>query len=150
MTRGEQARAYFYEGYSCAQCLAKTFADKINMPEDDFIKLCSSFGAGMGRLREVCGAVSVPFMVIGSLYGYSGPETGSIKADHYARVQAFAAMFKEKYGTIECSELLGRAKGSESHIPEARTKEYYDSRPCPAIIEYAADLLETYINSAPR
>lgn len=146
MTRGEQARAYFYQGYSCAQCMGKAFSEFINMPEADFIKLCSSFGGGMGRLREVCGAVSVPFMVIGALYGYSDNNTGDEKVAHYRRVQEFAHRFEEKYGTIICRELLDRNVKHESPVPDARTNEYYMSRPCPDIIEFAADLLEQYIN----
>ena len=146
MTRSEKATENFMAGYNCSQAVSLAFADLLPIDEKTLSKLACSFGGGMGRLREVCGAVSVPFMVIGSLYGYPGPETGSAKAEHYARVQEFASLFREKYGTISCSELLGRAKGSESHVPEERTKKYYESRPCPGIIEYAADLLEEYIN----
>jgi len=145
MTKGEEAKGYFYEGYSCAQSMAKAFSGYVNMPEKDFIRLCSSFGGGMGRLREVCGAVSVPLMIIGILYGYDTNETGDIKAEHYARVQAFAKRFENEFGTIICRGLLNRGEGAEIPIPDARTREYYDSRPCPAIIERAAELLEEFI-----
>lgn len=145
MTKGEQARSYFYEGYSCAQSMAKAFAEYIPMPENDFIRLCSSFGGGMGRLREVCGAVSVPFMIIGILFGYDTNDTGNAKAEHYARVQEFAKRFESEFGTIICRGLLNRGEGPETPVPDARTREYYDSRPCPAIIEKAADLLDEFI-----
>ena len=103
----------------------------------------------MGRLREVCGAVSGMFMVVGLLYGYDGPETGKIKAEHYARIQELAHRFEEKNGSIVCRELLGLTVRRDVPVPEARTAEYYKKRPCPEIIGEAAEILEQFINENP-
>lgn len=99
----------------------------------------------MGRLREVCGSVSGMFMIAGLLYGYDGPETGDVKAGHYARIQELARRFEEKHGSIVCREMLGLNLRHDTPVPEARTKEYYQKRPCTEIIGDAAEILEQFI-----
>ena len=145
MTRREMAMANFMKGYNCSQSVVLAFADMLPVKESDLLKMASSFGGGMGRLREVCGSVSGMFIVIGLLYGYDGPETGPVKAEHYKRVQELAHRFEEKHGSIVCRELLGLNVKREAPTPEARTKEYYKKRPCPEIIGDAAEILEEYI-----
>ncbi len=145
MTRKEAAMDYFYQGYNCSQSLVLAFKDLLDIDEKTISKLACSFGGGMGRLREVCGSVSGMFMVMGLLYGYSGPEKGEVKADHYARIQELAHRFEEKHGSIVCRELLGLSVRHDSPVPEERTKEYYSKRPCPEIIGSAAEILEKYI-----
>ncbi|ADL35745.1 hypothetical protein bpr_III056 [Butyrivibrio proteoclasticus B316] len=149
MTRRELAMANFMEGYNCSQSIVLAFSDMLQLDKETLLKLASSFGGGMGRLREVCGSVSGMFMVIGLLYGYDGPETGQIKADHYARVQELAHKFEEKHGSIVCRELLGLSVRHDVPVPEARTVQYYQKRPCPEIIGDAAEILEQYINDNP-
>jgi C_GCAxxG_C_C family probable redox protein len=146
MTRREAAMANFMKGYNCSQSVVLAFADMIDIDEATLSKLSSSFGGGMGRLREVCGSVSGMFMVAGLLYGYDGPETGQVKADHYARIQELAKRFEEKHGSIVCRELLGLSVRHDVPVPEARTSEYYKKRPCPEIIGDAAEILEQFIN----
>ena len=146
MTRREAAMANFMKGYNCSQAIVLAFADLVPMDESTLLKMASSFGGGMGRLREVCGSVSGMFMIAGLLYGYDGPETGEVKAEHYARIQELAKRFEEKHGTIICREMLGLSVHHDSPVPEARTKEYYQKRPCPEIIGDAAEILEQFIN----
>lgn len=147
MTRREAAMANFREGYNCSQSIVLAFADMLPIDKEMLSKMASSFGGGMGRLREVCGSVSGMFMVTGLLYGYDGPETGQIKADHYALIQELAHRFEEKHGSIVCRELLGLDLHHDRPVPEARTDEYYKKRPCVEIIGDAAEILEQYINS---
>lgn len=149
MTRREIAMANFMEGYNCSQSIVLAYADMLDIDKAILLRLSSSFGGGMGRLREVCGSVSGMFIVAGLLYGYDGPETGQIKADHYARIQELAHRFEEKHGSIVCRELLGLSVRHDVPVPEARTTEYYKKRPCPEIIGDAAEILEKYINENP-
>ena len=149
MTRREIAMANFMEGYNCSQSIVLAYADMLDIDKATLLRLSSSFGGGMGRLREVCGSVSGMFIVAGLLYGYDGPETGQIKADHYARIQELAHRFEEKHGSIVCRELLGLSVRHDIPVPEARTTEYYQKRPCPEIIGDAAEILEKYINENP-
>ena len=99
----------------------------------------------MGRLREVCGALSGIFMIAGLLYGYSGPEEGEIKAEQYRKIQELGNRFREKNGSMICRDLLGLPEGADSHVPSERTGEYYKERPCLRIVGNAAEILEEFI-----
>ena len=149
MTRRELAKENFMNGYNCSQALVLAFEDMVPIDRESLLKLASSFGGGMGRLREVCGSVSGMFMIAGLLYGYDGPETGQVKADHYARIQELARRFEETHGSIVCREMLGLNVKHDAPTPEARTNEYYKKRPCPDIVGDAAEILEKYIEENP-
>ncbi|MBO5610753.1 MAG: C_GCAxxG_C_C family protein [Eubacterium sp.] len=149
MTRRELAKENFMKGYNCSQALVLAFEDLVPIDRESLLKLASSFGGGMGRLREVCGSVSGMFMIAGLIYGYDGPETGQVKADHYARIQELARRFEETHGSIVCREMLGLSVKHDAPTPEARTNEYYKKRPCPDIVGDAAEILEKYIEENP-
>lgn len=145
MTHGEKAQALFYEGYNCAQAVFCAYADDLGLEQTTAARLVSPLGGGMGRLREVCGAVSGALMVIGQLYGYGTPETGAPKARLYAIEQEFARRFAKDHGSYICRDLLGLSEGASAPTPEARTDAYYQKRPCPALCQHAADLLDRLI-----
>ncbi|MCI9125250.1 MAG: C_GCAxxG_C_C family protein [Eubacterium sp.] len=140
-----QAAANFRQGYNCAQSVALSFSEEIGMDKAQMLRMVSSFGGGMGRLREVCGAVSGMFFVAGALYGYDDPKDFQAKKEHYARIQELAAKFREKNGSIICRELLGIDGRDHSPVPSQRTEEYYKKRPCVEMIATAAQLMEEYI-----
>ena len=141
----ECAVRYFKEGYNCAQSVIGPFHKDINMEFEEAMKLASSFGGGMGRLREVCGAMTASFMIIGIISGYTSPVDDNAKTEHYRLVQDFASKFKSKFGTIICRELLELPQGADGHVPESRTLSYYEKRPCDKFIGYAAEILENYL-----
>ena len=96
----------------------------------------------MGRLREVCGAVSGMFIVAGLLKGYSSPVNAQAKKEHYALVQRLAGEFETQNGSIVCRELLGLEERKSPPDPEQRTEAYYKKRPCAELVECAAEILE--------
>ena len=140
----EKAGKYFKEGYNCAQSVFCTFAEELGIDFDTALKISSSFGGGMGRMREVCGAVSAMFMIAGLKYGYTEPNNKEIKTEHYKRIQELANLFKEKHGTIICRELLGPL-ADDNYVPSDRTEEYYATRPCEQIIADAAEIISKYV-----
>lgn len=115
MTYGEKAKDNFLNGYTCAQAVLAAFQDEKWFKESGLsvetaMKLSSSFGGGMGRLREVCGAVSGMFMAFGLAHGFSAPpDSQDAKMEHYKCIQELAARFREENGSIVCRELLGLA-----------------------------------------
>lgn len=144
--KGIRAEQLFLEGYNCSQSVVGAFCEDLGLDFETAMMLSSSFGGGMGRLREVCGAVSGMFMIIGLKYGYSDPKAVSEKAEHYARIQKLAAQFTELNDSIICRELLELAVQKEDPNPSARTQEYYDTRPCPKLVHMAADLTEAMLS----
>jgi len=145
----KKAMTLFKEGYNCAQAVFLAFEDLYQIDRKTAIRLSSSFGGGMGRLREVCGAVSGMFMVAGVLYGYDDMGDAKAKAEHYARIQYMAKEFEAIHTSIICRKLLGLGEGSDVPIPEKRTEGYYKKRPCVELVGTAAAILEQYINEHP-
>lgn len=140
----ERAIELFKQGYNCSQSVFGAFYKECGIDFETAIKLSSSFGGGMGRLREVCGAVSGMFMVVGMIYGYTDPKDKASKTEHYKRIQELAESFKEKNGSIVCRELLGLEVKSETYVPEDRTTEYYKKRPCAELVGDAAEIIDKY------
>lgn len=142
----KKARENFRNGYNCAQSVFLVYADKYGFDKETALKLSSSFGGGMGRLREVCGAVTSMFMIAGLEDGYIENNNDDVKGKHYARIQNLAREFKQKYNTVICRELLGLDENEEiSPIPSKRTGEYYEQRPCEDFIAYACKILDDYL-----
>ncbi len=142
MTKREIAMSLFMEGYNCSQSVLGAFAEDLGLDFETALKISSSFGGGMGRMREVCGAVSGMLMVAGLKWGYSIPKDMEAKTAHYKLVQELAAKFKEKNKYIVCRQLLGLDGNDTSHVPSERTAEYYKKRPCVQLIGDAAEILE--------
>lgn len=145
--RGERAKELFKEGYNCAQAVLIAFSDVTGFDKKTSAMIASGFGGGMGRMREVCGAVSGMFIAYNIMNGYFDPSDNDGKMQNYADVQKLAADFREENGSIICKELLGLSKPEGTHIPEKRTDEYYKKRPCGDIVKSAAEILEEFINN---
>ena len=145
--RVDRAKALFLEGYNCSQSIVGAFCEDVGLDFETAIKISSSFGGGMGRLREVCGTVTGIFMLIGLKYGYTSPKDMAKKSAHYKLVQDVAARVRADWGTIVCRELLSAVAAKDtSYRPSARTEEYYKARPCLKMVAYAAALAESILN----
>ncbi|MDO4797694.1 MAG: C-GCAxxG-C-C family protein [Coriobacteriales bacterium] len=151
MEAGERelcARKNFLDGCNCPQSVVRAFDDVLQEHDIDPVtamRLASPFGGGMGRMREVCGAVSGMLMILGLVEGYTDPADDQHKAELYAHVQELADKFRQEHGTIICRELLGKGEGSEAPTPEARTQAYYHARPCAEFCATAARILGEYL-----
>ena len=141
------AAELFLEGYNCAQAVAVAFTDLTGMDKKEAAKLASPFGGGMGRMREVCGAVSGMFMVLGYLYGYDNSDADSHKKELYRQVQALAEQFRAINGSIICREILKNPATDPN--PSPRTAEYYAKRPCARMVMTAAELMDQFIAEHP-
>lgn len=146
-TKSEEAKKLFKGGANCAQAVLGAFTEECGLEFDQAMRMASSFGAGMGRLREVCGAVSGMLMVLGLKEGHYpvGDKLG--KDQHYANVQALATEFKSKTGSLICRDLLGLGKGPDSPVSEERTEAYYRKRPCLELVGLAAQIVENHLHS---
>ena len=142
MDHAQEARRLFYAGYSCAQAVFCAFRGDMGLDLDTAARLASSFGGGLGRLRELCGAVAGAEMALGMLRGYSDVTDPALKAAHYRRVRDLAERFRAQNGTILCRELLKDVQTLPGGVPEPRTPEYYASRPCLRVVGEAASILE--------
>ena len=148
MEHGMKAAELFLSGSNCAQAVVVAFCDVTGLTPEFSAKMASSFGGGMGRLREVCGAVSGMLMVAGLLYGYEDPGEDDVnKKAHYQLVQELAGKFREQAGSIVCREILKNPPSDPNPTP--RTEEFYKKRPCARMVILAAEILDEYIAQHP-
>lgn len=146
--REARARKYFTAGYNCAQAVVMAFSDIMSLDEVSAARIAAPFGGGMGRMREVCGAVSGMTMVAGAISPATDPKNMVERKNNYALVQHFAAMFREQNGDIVCRRLLSlepREENAETAMPSQRTAEYYKKRPCVEYVATAARIVATYL-----
>lgn len=141
------AKQNFEEGFNCAQAVLLAFCDETGFTREQAARLASTFGGGMGRMREVCGAVSAMLMVEGLLKGYSDPKAKEEKSALYASVRVLADQFREENHSIICRDLLIETEVTSGGEPEARTKEYYARRPCGCYVEDAARILAEHLGA---
>lgn len=141
-SRVEDAVALFMEGYNCCQSVFTAYSDLFGMDREQALKLSCPLGGGVGRMREVCGAVSGMSMIAGLVCGNTDPDNQEAKTRNYEIVRQMAEKFKERHQTIICRELLGIQEAEASAAPEARTESYYASRPCARMVETAAQIVE--------
>lgn len=144
MGHSQRAAELFCKGYNCSQAVLVAFAEDCGIDEKTAARLSSSFGGGMGRMREVCGAVTGMFMVAGLLAGYDENDPKEKKDSHYALIQQLAEEFKAEHSTIICRDLLGNIGKSTSPVSAPRTAEYYKTRPCVKFVVTAADILDRH------
>ena len=146
--RDALARGYFRDGYNCCQSVLLAFKDVIGLPQETIASLSAGFGGGMGRLREVCGAMSAAVFMAGVITPSSDPSNHAERTANYALVQQFAASFKEAQGSIICRELLGiRASHKDSAEPSHRDTQYYTTRPCERIVGESARMIARQISA---
>ncbi len=141
-SRVRQAVETFESGYTCAQSVFATYADLFGMDRETALRLASPMGGGVGRMREICGVVSAMALLAGLKEGNTDPANEEGKEKIYLLVREMADKFKSKNGTIICRELLGIEGREESAKPSARTREYYESRPCSRLVAEASGIIE--------
>ena len=140
-----RAKELFESGAQCAQATFGALCDVTGLSEEDALALSASFGGGIGRMREVCGALSGILMAVGMRYGrYSlgDAKTGESKDRHYRLTQYVSAEFKRKVGSIFCYQLLDLPHAAQVPVSQPRTKDFYQSRPCLGIILAAVEVFD--------
>ncbi|MBO7237868.1 MAG: C_GCAxxG_C_C family protein [Elusimicrobiaceae bacterium] len=145
MLKGEKAKELFLNGHNCAQAVLCAYADELGLSQQQAIAMSACFGGGLGRQREVCGAVSGMCMVFSLKYAPKDPTDQAAKAAFYAHIQELCKRFKEDNGSIICRELLNLPHGPSDPTPEPRNAQYYTHRTCADKVKSAADILEKYL-----
>jgi C_GCAxxG_C_C family probable redox protein len=146
--RIEKAVELFKEGYNCSQSVVAAFADMYGFTNEQALKMSASFGGGIGRMRQTCGAACGLFMLAGLETGCTEGKDREGKENNYKVVQALAEEFRKRNGSLIYAELLGLSKTAPTPAtPEARTAEYYKKRPCVKMVEEAARIWCEYLST---
>ncbi len=125
-----RAVAYFKEGFNCSQAVVLAYADLYDLSPEVAAKVSASFGGGIGRLRETCGAACGMFVLAGLEKGTDDAADAQAKLANYKFVQELAAEFKERNGALACAELL-----------ELRKNGDVKNRTCAQVVEEAARII---------
>ena len=115
------AKKYHENGYGCAQAVLAAFSKDYGLSEEAALRISTGFGSGMGRMCEVCGALTGAFMVIGLKHGKvitDGSKYGSNTETTYRLVAELSKRFENKHGSIYCRDLIGHDLSN----PEERAK----------------------------
>lgn len=149
--QGDAAYAWFLKGYNCSQSVVAAFAPQLGLTEEMALRLSAGFGAGIGRMREVCGAFCGVVTVLSMVY--ADPTDPKDKSRMYALVQQSAEQYRARNGgSIICRELLAKAGAAPAGgtAAEERTADYYKKRPCPELCRICADLCAEFIAAHPE
>lgn len=150
--QGDAAYAWFLKGYNCSQSVVAAFAPQLGLTEETALRLSAGFGAGIGRMREVCGAFCGVVTVLSMVY--ADPADPKDKSRMYALVQQAAEQYRSRNGggSISCRELLAKAGAAPAGgtAAEERTADYYKKRPCPELCRLCADLCAEFIAAHPE
>ena len=139
----------FKSGYNCSQSVVLAFADMYGFTQEQAARMAASFGGGIGRMRQTCGAACGMFLLAGLETGATDPKDREGKGANYEVVQELAAEFKKRNGSTICAELLGLKKPEGVSTPEERTDQYYAKRPCVRMVEEAARIWVEYLENRP-
>lgn len=148
--RVERAKELFKQGFNCSQSVFAACADLYGIEDEALaLRLSASFGGGIGRMRETCGAACGMFMLAGLENGSAKAGDAEGKMQNYALVQDLAAKFRDENGSLRCAELLGlksQAQGTKTNdpTPAPRTEEYYKKRPC---VEMVASAVRIFLEN---
>ena len=141
--RVARAKELFHQGFNCSQSVFAACADIYGIDEQTALRIAASFGGGIGRMRQTCGAACGMFILAGLENGSATPGDAEGKKQNYTLVQDLAAKFKQENGSLICAELLGIAPKPQEPTPEARTETYYQKRPCAEMVASAVRIFLT-------
>lgn len=146
--RVQRAIQLFKLGFNCSQSVVAAVADLYGFTEEQALRMSASFGGGIGRMRQTCGAACGMFLLAGLETGSTEAGDKAGKNANYELVQRLAERFKAENGSLICAELLGlrplSINGSTISAPLAASKP---KRPCVKMVESAVRMwLEYYEN----
>ncbi|MBD3878345.1 MAG: C_GCAxxG_C_C family protein [Quinella sp. 1Q5] len=99
------------KGYSCSQSVAVACADLVDVPKEVLFKATEGFGAGMGTMDGVCGALTGGLLIAGLTNSTGNLATPKSKGSTMKLSKAMLTNFREKCGAIICRELKGVDSG---------------------------------------
>lgn len=145
--RIQRAVELFKSGYNCSQSVVAAFADLYGFTEEQALRMSASFGGGIGRMRQTCGAACGMFLLAGLDTGAVDAEDRVGKSHNYEVVQQLAEKFRAENGSLICAELLGLSTTAAHRDTQAepRTDLYYKKRPCVEMVEIAARIFADYL-----
>jgi C_GCAxxG_C_C family probable redox protein len=136
----ERAPKLFEEGYLCSQSILMAYAPLFDLDRETAARLGASFGGGVARRGETCGAVNGACMVLGLKFGHTTADDLNSKERTYQAVQEFISQFQTRNGFTGCNQLLGLDISTAQGLQKAHDSQLFSTR-CPGFVTDAAEIL---------
>lgn len=137
-----KAQSFFDEGYACSQSVLLAFSELFGIDVHTAKLISSTFGGGMGRLRQKCGAVTGSFMVLGLAYGNEDPKDMDTKLNSYRKVRELDKKVEDLHGSTICLDLL-KKHATDSQVAERKHHELFCRNMVADLAGLTYDLLKT-------
>jgi C_GCAxxG_C_C family probable redox protein len=141
MSRVDDAVSCFRDGFMCSQAVLLAYAGQFGVDRESALRISAAFGGGMGRMGEICGAVTGAFMVIGLKYGRVVVQDTKSHEKTNRLVKEFVGKFKSVNGSIVCRELLGCDLNTPDGLKTFVDKRLRDTL-CAKFVQDAAEIVE--------
>jgi len=143
MSKADEAVRCFDNGvgFNCCQSVLATYGRELGLDRETALRLATTFGSGMARMGDTCGAVTSAMMVIGLKHGRTRVEDEDARERAYGLVHEFITRFKARNGSIVCRDLLGCDPGSPEGQAFLKETGRHKSV-CPKLIRDTAEILE--------
>ena len=132
------------EGFSCSQSVFSAFAEAEGINLEIALRIASSFGAGMARMGDTCGAVTGGMMVLGMKFGRTVADDTDAKEKNYRLVHEFVDRFNERFESCTCRDLLGFEPGAPEVSQRFADDPELEKR-CAGFVREASEILEEII-----
>jgi C_GCAxxG_C_C family probable redox protein len=135
---GKRARElYFDTGFCCSESVLLAVAGAAGIESDILPKIATGFCGGIAHTSGMCGALTGAVMAIGALTGRTNP--GDPRALTFSLVQELLKDFGERFGSTNCTELLGCDLGTPEGMEYMKT---HNMRPkCAEFVETTAEIV---------
>ncbi len=117
----KSAEQKFEEGLFCAESVLEAVAEKLDIQSPLIPKIATGFCSGLARTSGMCGALTGGILGLNIAFGRNNPN--ETVEENYAAVQLLLKQFHEKYGAINCADLLGCDIGTEKGQNHFREKK---------------------------
>lgn len=115
-------------GYNCAQAVACTYCDLVDVDEETMFRMTEGLGLGMGCMEGTCGALSGACVLAG-MVNSGGTEKANTKGSTYKLSRELVTRFQNRNQATRCRDLKGVDTGVVL-------------RSCPDCIRDAAEFVE--------
>lgn len=140
MSKKEEAKVYFSNGFRCSQAVFVVFSESFGLDKKSALKIATPFGGGFDR-GDYCGAYCGALMAIGLKYGsYKENDSESIEKTKQMKL-LFEKEFKSKEKGLLCKEILGYDKSIPEELEILQSNDI-SGRICPKVVEGSVEILE--------
>lgn len=149
MTKADDAEECFRTGFTCSAAVFSTFSRELGLDIDTAKKVACGFGGGISHTGNICGAVSGAILAIGLKYGKTVKDDDAATEMTRARVRQFIKEFRQRNGSINCTELLSHDLSNPIDSAHAREQGLFKTK-CPMFVRDAADIVEVILKNEGR